>query len=136
VSPATTALAELIVANAEQVERTTVGAVDVGFFGIRLYEGSKLTSAELVKAIRDAEVGEHNTLRISDFRTQTAYSELGTWLGDQGLGLALAGLGHLMKIWYVVLPRDTGVQNAAQEAHMINMGFVMIQAPKSSPLFA
>ncbi len=119
-------LIDLIGEHAIRVERDTVDATDVGFFGIILKPNSDLTARKLKNALERAEQGKHINLGLDDFlqdQGQT-YSTLGVWLGDQGLGLALIGLGAQLELWDVVLPTDVGVLDEALVARMIGMGFV------------
>lgn len=119
-------LGEMIAQNAERVERGTNGSRDVGFFAIRLYEGSDLTALRLKNAIVRAEEGSYQSMPVADLLNEqgVSYTALGAWLGDQGLGLALIGLGAELGLWDIVLPNDAGVLDGALFQQMIGMGFV------------
>ena len=39
-----------------------------------------------------------------------SYIELGAWIGDQGLALALMGLGSALGIWGIITPQTLGIE--------------------------
>lgn len=132
------ALADLITENAERVIPGTTDASDVGFFSIRLREGSDLTAVKLKNAIVRAETGVGDfVMSLPDFLSQEgapgpSYTQLGVWLGDQGIALAFMGLGEVLGLWKVITPLDTGITDKALFERMLGMGFVHISVPPES----
>lgn len=129
-------LGAMIAKHAERVERGTNDSRDVGFFAIRRYEGSDLTALRLKNAIVRAEKGAHQSMTVEDLLNDqgVSYTALGAWLGDQGLGLALIGLGADLGLWDVVLPSDVGVLDGPLFRQMIGMGFVNLNVGPDSIL--
>lgn len=129
-------LGELIVANAIRVERGTNDSIDVGFFAIKLAEDSDLTALKLKNAIVRAEAGEFQPMTLEDLSIPegVSYTTLGVWLGDQGLALALIGLGRLMDLWEVILPTDVGIHDGLLAQQMMGMGFVQLRVGTDSIL--
>jgi hypothetical protein len=130
-------LAKMVFANAERVERYTNDAVDVGFFGIKLTEGSDLTALRLKNAIVRAEKGINSSMTLADFgEGDVSYTTVGVWLGDQGLALALMGLGKALGLWDIILPMDVGTPDSPLAQQMMGMGFVMLRVGPDSILRA
>lgn len=120
-------LGEMIAANAVRVERGVVDSQDVGFFGILRHPDSDLTALRLKNAIVRAEKGMHQDMPLSDMLEQeVSYPALGAWLGDQGLALALIGLGADLGLWDILLPSSVGVTDEALFQQMIGMGYVAL----------
>ncbi|WNN95189.1 hypothetical protein SEA_MAGRITTE_238 [Microbacterium phage Magritte] len=127
-------LGEMIAKHAERVERGTNDSRDVGFFAIKLAADSDLTALRLKNAIVRAEEGMYQSMPVEDLLNDqgVSYTALGAWLGDQGLGLALIGLGAELGLWDVVLPSDVGVLDGPLFQQMIGMGFVnLLVGPES-----
>lgn len=131
-------LCELIAENAIRIDVSEPDAVDVGFFYIRLKPDTTLTSLKLKNAIVRAEQGSHSDMTLEDFLNKegVSYTTLGVWLGDQGLALALIGLGKALELWDILLPGDAGITNRALVEQMIGMGFVLAKVGPDSILRA
>ncbi len=129
-------LGELIAENAIRIDVWEPDAIDVGFFHILLKPGTDLTALKLKNAIVRAEEGSQSSMTLEDFLHEegVAYTTLGVWLGDQGLALALIGLGKALELWDVVLPGDAGVTSRALVEQMIGMGFVLAKVGPDSIL--
>lgn len=128
-------LGELVTKNAIRVEADVPGAADVGFFGIVLAPDSDLTAVKLKNAIERAEKGAFMDIQLDKFRTDDlSYTTLGTWIGDQGLALALIGLGNLLELWDIVMPQTVGITDEALVQRMMGMGFLMLHVPETSIL--
>lgn len=130
-------LRELIVENAVQVDLPEPDSADLGAMHIILKPKSDLTALKLKNAIVRAEKGEHQDLSVeslSDPESGVSYTTLGVWLGDQGLALALMGLGKILELWDIVLPRDVGITDEARSRRMVGMGFVMLRVSPDSIL--
>lgn len=128
-------LRELIIANAIQVSAGTPDSADVGFFGIVMPPDSTLTALKLKNAIVRAQQGKNEDLDLEQIAAEDiSYTRLGIWLGDQGIALALIGLGSLLELWDVVLPTTVGVVDEALYQQMLGMGFVLARVTPDSIL--
>lgn len=128
-------LGKLIANNAIRVEHDAPDAIDVGFFGIVLAPDTDLTALKLKNAIIRAEQGVDSNLTVDDLLTgEVTYPTLGVWLGDQGLALALIGLGAALELWDVKRPQEVGVLDEHLVTQMLNMGFIFIDVGPESIL--
>lgn len=110
--------------------RDAEGAADIVFFGVK--PGPKATAEELRRLIKlHAESPEHEAVDLFDGK-EHSYLELGAWLGDQGLALALMGLGAALGLWKLLTPHsvlgDIVARGSEQEKRMAGMGYISITA--------
>ena len=54
-----------------------------------------------------------------------SYIEVGAELGDQGYALRLFALGHVLKLWKVIVPRSFGFEGKEAD-ELAGLGYVMI----------
>lgn len=129
-------LADTVRANIEQLPARSEDAAYVGMFSIRQKEGSNLTADTLAELIRSASKGVFQDVSVERLQAGPSYIELGAWIGDQGLALALMGLGERLGLWSVVTPDTLGVEDEKLATHLMGMGFVMVAVDSSSKLLA
>lgn len=130
-------LGKLIANNALRVEHDAPDAVDVGFFGILLAPDTDLTALKLKNAIQRAEQGVESILSLDDFYAEEqglSWPTISVWIGDQGLALALIGLGAALELWDIVKPSDVGILDEALVTQMLNMGFLFVKVGPDSIL--
>lgn len=101
---------------------------DLVFFKVSI-KGSP-SAEELRKLCREHE-GFFGQVDLFD-GVEHSYSEIGGWIGDQGLGLMLMGLGSLLGLWKLMTPRSMfgDKMDDATAKHLAGSGLVVIQAPK------
>lgn len=122
-------LGELVAEHAVRIDAEEPDSADVGFFHVLQKPGSDLTALKLKNAIVRAEKGSFMDISLADLtgpESGTSYTTLGAWIGDQGLALALMGLGKILGLWEIVLPSTAGIYDQDLAQRMIGMGFVLI----------
>lgn len=118
-----------------QVQPDTEGATDVGFISIIQNPEVELDAVTLSKAILAAEKGYYQDEPLERLLAGPSYIELGAWIGDQGLALALMGLGSALDIWGIITPQTLGIEGE-EAKQMMGMGFIMVAPGQESPLRA
>lgn len=127
-------LADTVRANIEQLPARAEDAAFVGMFSIRQKEGSNLTADTLVELIKASSKGVFQDVSVERLQDGPSYIELGAWIGDQGLALALMGLGERLGLWSVVTPDTLGIDDEKLASHLMGMGFVMVAVEADSKL--
>lgn len=117
------------------------GFIDLGFFQVSIEdaEGKPTVAAdEFLTALRAAfeqRTGEFADMDLEGFRQGPSYIALGAWLGDQGVAIALIGVGALLGLWDVASPETLGI-TGAEANQMRGMGFLFPSVGAGSPLAA
>lgn len=121
--------------------RTLDGFIDLGFFQVSIEDAEgkpTVTADEFLTALRAAfeqRTGEFADMDLEGFRQGPSYIALGGWLGDQGVAIALIGVGALLGLWDVASPETLGITGAEAD-QMRGMGFLFPSVSAGSPLAA
>ena len=101
------------------------GDVDVGFFGVKVLEGTdKEQFAELVE---DSVVGAFTSIDVLNAGRVLNYIELGGWIGDMGIALCFMAMGTHLGLFKMLSP-DELMPNLTDDLkkEMLGMGMLSI----------
>lgn len=129
-------LAALIMKIGTTAEEPFENSVDVGFFHVGLLSEGLVSSEEFQEAVRAALTHAEGAFTRMDFKRMLegpSYIELGGWIGDQGVALALIGLGKTFGLWDAMTPKRIGITGEIAQ-QMLGMGFVSPIPSNESPL--
>ena len=106
-------------------QQPTGHTADMVFFEVC---GKDDPSADALRElITNSRQGEFGDLDPWDGK-EHSYTEVGGWIGDQGLALMLMGLGHVLGIWKIMTPKLLGLpDNLVMQ--MAGQGMVTIMPP-------
>lgn len=121
--------------------RTLEGFIDLGFFQVTIEDAEgkpQLTAEEFLPVLRAAfeqKTGEFADMDLEGFLQGPSYITLGAWLGDQGVAIALIGVGALLELWDVASPETLGITGPEADS-MRGMGFLFPSVTAGSLLAA
>lgn len=101
---------------------------DVVFFAVSAHEADAETLRQLVSGSKHGEFCEIDLLDGEEHN----YTELGAWIGDQGLALMLMGLGTVLGLWKLLTPKTmfpAGIPDDLIQ-QMAEMGMVAVMSEK------
>lgn len=96
---------------------------DVIFFKVA---NNGATAEELQQLVSNAKQGEFTNIDLFD-GDEHNYMEIGGWIGDQGTGLVLMGLGAVLGLWQLVTPRALAFPEELV-TQFAQRGMIIIQA--------
>ena len=100
------------------------------FFEVAVKEGTK--AEELEALVRGTVKGGYANIDLFDGNEHN-YIDLGAWIGDQGMGLTLMGMGTVLGLWDLLTP-ITMLKLKPDDPltmQMAGMGMIAIQAKKA-----
>jgi len=101
-------------------------AVNVVFFDV---EVSEKANRDTLRDLVNKHQGVHNDVAMFD-SNEHSYIELGGWVGDQGIALALIGMGAHFELWKLLSPYSVlgDAVTPEQALQMAGMGLMSMQA--------
>ena len=112
---------------ARHVRGTASDVVDVVYFSVEVRPGS---TAQRLKELILSHVGWYGPLNLFDGK-EHGYIGLGAWVGDQGVALALMGLGAKLELWSLLTPRAVLGADIAEslESKLASQGMISVVVP-------